>query len=123
MTRDAKAIFEGYVSSLNNRKVVVESTETDPAKIAATDPANDGARVTDKDKKIANYLAKKHKAIAKAINKGKEEAEEEETNKNNSLHGDALFIWDYLLHKKKHSPADAIKVIDTAKTAFEHLLQ
>jgi len=122
MTRDIKAIYEGYAKSLESKKVVVESTETDPNKIAATDPAHDGAAVTQKDRKIAKYLANKHKIIAKSIAKGKAEAEEEETERNNSLHGDALFVWDYLLHKKKHSPHDAIKIISMAKTAFEHLL-
>jgi hypothetical protein len=120
MTSDSKSIFESYVTS--RKTVVAESTETDPMKIAATDPANDGSKVTEKDRKIASYLAKKHKAIAKSISKGKEEAEEEENEKNNGLHSDALFVWDYLLHKKKHSPHDAIKIIHMAKTAFEHLL-
>lgn len=120
MTIDSKLIFESYVAS--KKTVIVESTETDPAKIAATDPANDGPRVTEKDKKIASYLAKKHKAIAKSISKGKEEAEEQENEKNNGLHSDALFVWDYLLHKKRHSPHDAIKIIHMAKSAFEHLL-
>jgi hypothetical protein len=122
MTRDIKAIYEGYTKSLESKKVVVESTETDPNKIAATDPAHDGAAITTKDKKIARYLANKHTAIAKSIAKGKAAAEEEEDTRNNALHSDALFVWDYLLHKKKHSPHDAIKIISMAKTAFEHLL-
>jgi len=122
MTRDIKAIYEGYTKSLESKKAVVESTETDPNKIAVTDPAHDGASVTSKDKKIAKYLANKHRIIAKSIAKGKEAAEEEEDTRNNALHSDALFVWDYLLHKKKHSPHDAIKIISMAKTAFEHLL-
>lgn len=121
MTADSKLIFESYVAS--RKTVISESTETDPAKIAVNeDPAGDGPKVSEKDKKIASYLAKKHKAIAKSISKGKEEAEEQESEKNNGLHSDALFIWDFLLHKKKHSPHDAIKIIQMAKTAFEHLL-
>lgn len=122
MTRDAVAIFENYANSLKSKNIV-ESTETDPAKIAATDPAKDGPRISSKDRKIASFLAHRHKIIAKKIAQGNEEAEEEENDRNNSLHSDALFIWDYLLHKKKHKPSDAIKVIAMANTAFEHLLQ
>jgi len=108
-TADTKKIFENYVSS---KKVVSENTETDPK----NDPAGDGPQVTDADK----YLANKHQAIANAISSKNQEEEENRSEHEKGVHGDALFIWDYLLHKKMYSPQDALKVINLAKVAFEH---
>jgi hypothetical protein len=68
------------------------------------------------------YLLKRREAISLAISKGKEEAEEQEKQHGNSMHSDALYIWNHLLNDKKYSPRDAMAVINMAKTAFEHML-
>ena len=108
-TVDAKSIFENYVSS---KKAVLENTEIDPKK----DPAGDGPQVTAAD----DYLANWHDKVAKAIASKNQEEEENRSEHEKGVHGDALFIWDYLLHKKMYTPQDALKVINLAKVAFEH---
>jgi hypothetical protein len=84
---------------------------------SVVDINNDG-KVNSTDK----YLAKKREAISKAIAKGKQEEEEQLKKMEHNMHGDALYVWHHLLHSKKYSPQDAMKVLNLAKGAFEHLL-
>jgi len=70
--------------------------------------------------KSARYIGNKRDAIAKSIEATKKQQAQENEEKENSHHSDALYIWDYLLHQKKHSPQEAIKIINLAKVAFEH---
>jgi len=121
--KDNSLMFAAYSKRFETPKLVVESTETDPKVIAKTeDPAHDGAQVTDADMKAANYLANKRKAIEDRIAQEKKTAAENEESERNSMHSDALFIWDYLLNKKKYSPTDAMNVVNMAKVGFEHLV-
>ena len=121
--KDNSLMFAAYSKRFATPKLVVESTETDPKVIAKTeDPAHDGAQVTDADMKAANYLANKRKAIEDKIAEDKKAASENEENEKKGMHSDALFIWDYLLNKKKYSPTDAMNVVNMAKIAFEHLV-
>lgn len=124
-TNDNKMLFEAYSKKFvkEEKTVLKESVETDPAVIAKEeDPAHDGAQVTAADHKAAEYIANKRKTIEDQIKKTKSEEAEEAANRDKSLHVDALFIWDYLLNKKKHSPSDAMKIVNMAKVAFEHLV-
>ena len=116
-------MFEAYKNKHTVKNIVTESVETDAAVIAKTeDPGHDGPKVTSKDQKAADYIANKRKEIELSINKEKQRAEEEESARQETLHSDALYIWDYLIHKKKHSPQDAMKIVNMAKIAFEHLV-
>lgn len=112
MNKDCKSIFEGYASKKNT-----VNENLDPVGQEDKDINNDG-KVDSTDK----FLLKRREAISKAIDQKKKEAEEEEKQANNGMHGDALFIWDYLLHKKKYNPQQAMQVISLAKGAFEHML-
>jgi len=121
--KDNSLMFAAYAKRFETPKLVVESTETDAAVIAKTeDPANDGPKVTDADKKAANYLANKRKTIEDNIAQAKKTAAENEESEKNTMHSDALYIWEYLLHKKNYSPTDAMNVVNMAKVAFEHLV-
>jgi hypothetical protein len=121
--KDNSSMFAAYCKRFESPKLVVESTETDAKVIAKTeDPANDGPKVTDADMKAANYIANKRKAIEDSIASKKKESEDEEKEAHNGMHSDALYIWEYLLHQKKYSPADAMNVVNMAKVAFEHML-
>ncbi|NBP03426.1 MAG: hypothetical protein EBU90_25725 [Proteobacteria bacterium] len=124
-SNDSRMLFEAYSKRFvkeTSKEVIKESVETDPEVIAREeDPAHDGAQVTAADHKAADYISKKRKAIEDQIKKTKSEEAEEASNKENSLHSDALYIWDYLLNKRKHSPSDAMKIVNMAKVAFEHL--
>jgi len=121
--KDNSLMFAAYSKRFETPKLVVESTETDAAVIAKTeDPAHDGPQVTDADKKAANYIANKRKTIEDKIAQAKKTAAENEESERNSMHSDALYIWDYLLHKKNYSPTDAMNVVNMAKVAFEHLV-
>jgi hypothetical protein len=113
MNLDEQNIFNAYSKKEQNSDVVNESL--DPVGKEDADINNDG-KVDETDK----YLASKREAIAKSIAKGKEEAEEKQKEADNNLYHDALYIWDYLLHKKKYSPGEAIKIVNLAKTSFEH---
>jgi hypothetical protein len=96
----------------------------DPVGHEDKDINNDG-KVDSTDKYLAKRreaIARRQKQIAKAIEKGKQEEEEEIKLKNNSKHSDALHICDILLKQKKYSPTDAIEVINLTKAAFEHKL-
>jgi len=115
MTHDSHLIFEAYKAKKVNKEVVNEAL--DPVGKEDADVNNDG-KVDSTDK----YLLAKREAISKAIHKGKEEDAEEQKNVENSLHGDALYIWDYLLNKKNYKPQDCLKIINLAKTSFEHLM-
>jgi len=112
MNEDCKHIFEKYTAPKN---AVNESL--DPVGQEDKDINNDG-KVDATDK----FLLKRREAISKAIDQKKKESEEEEKQAQNSLYGDALYIWDYLLHKKKYSPQEAMKIIALAKGSFEHML-
>jgi hypothetical protein len=119
-TKDAHLIFEAYFVK---KQVVKENTNlsTDPETIAKQeDPGHDGAQVTDKDMKAARYIGNKRATIAKSIEDTKKQQAQEDEERENGHHSDALYIWDYLLHQKKHSPQHAIKIINLAKAAFEH---
>ena len=121
--KDNSMMFAAYSKRFEAPKLVVESVETDAAVIAKTeDPANDGPQVTDADKKAANYIANKRKTIEDKIAQEKKTAAENEESEKNGMHSDALYIWDYLLHKKNYSPTDAMNVVNMAKVAFEHLV-
>jgi hypothetical protein len=121
--KDNANMFAAYSKRFETAKVVTEAVETDPEVIAKTeDPAHDGAQVTDADKKAANYISNKRKTIEDEIAQRKKVAAENEENEKKNMHSDALFIWDYLLNKKKYSPTDAMNVVHMAKIAFEHLV-
>jgi len=111
MNNDEQKIFNSYAnfSEINEN--------LDPVGKEDKDINNDG-----KVDKTDRIIAHRRNIIAKAIKKGKEEAEEKQKKADNSLYSDALYIWDFLLHKKKYSPADAIKIVNLAKTSFEHLV-
>ena len=113
MNRDSKMLFEAY-----KKRFVKEEQALDPVGKEDADINNDG-----KVDKTDEYLLKKREAIAASINRGKEEAEEAQKQEQNGIHNDALFIWDYLLHKKKYSPQDAMKIVSMAKASFEHMIQ
>jgi hypothetical protein len=102
--------FQDLYSQLNLENL-------DPVGHEDADINNDG-KVNSTDK----YLAKKREAISKAIAKGKQEEEEQLKKMEHNMHGDALYVWHYLLHSKKYSPQDAMKVLNLAKGSFEHLL-
>jgi hypothetical protein len=122
-SKDNANMFTAYSKRFETPKVLTEAVETDAKVIAKTeDPAHDGAKVTDADMKAANYIANKRKAIEDSIASKKKESEDEEKEAHNGMHSDALYIWEYLLHQKKYSPADAMNVVNMAKVAFEHML-
>jgi len=89
----------------------------DPVGQEDSDINNDG-KVDSTDQ----YLAKRREAISQAIQSKKQEEEEHEKEHNDGAYSDALYIWDYLLNKKKYSPTDAMKIVNMAKTSFEHML-
>jgi hypothetical protein len=113
MNNDSRMLFEAY-----KKRFVKEEKALDPVGKEDADINNDG-----KVDKTDAYLLKKREAIAASINRGKEEAEEAQKQEQNGIHNDALFIWDYLLHKKKYSPQDAMKIVSMAKASFEHMIQ
>jgi hypothetical protein len=110
MTQDSKHIFNNYSKSLVKENL-------DPVGKEDKDVNNDG-KVDATDK----LILKRREAINKAIQSKKQEEEEKQKTADHGLHNDALYIWDYLLHKRKYSPQDAMKVISLAKGAFEHMV-
>ena len=115
MTSDSHKIFEAYSIKKLNKQIVTENL--DPVGHEDKDINTDG-KVDATDA----YLLKKREAIAKSIEGEKKRQSEEEEQKTSGKHGDALFIWDYLLHKKKYSPQEAMEIVNMAKVAFEHLI-
>jgi hypothetical protein len=111
MNEDCKQIFMNY------GKLDVVKENLDPIGKEDKDVNNDG-KVDATDK----FLLKRRDTISKAIELKKKQSEQEEKQAQNSLYGDALYIWDYLLHKKKHSPQEAMKIISLAKGSFEHMI-
>lgn len=67
-----------------------------------------------------DFLLNRRKIIADKIALSKQEEEEHLKNTHNSKWKDALEIWDNLLLKKKYSPAEAMEILNLAKTSFEH---
>jgi len=89
----------------------------DPVGKEDADINNDG-KVDGTDK----YLLKRREAISNAIHGKKQEEEESAKLKSDGKYSDALHVWEYLLNKKKYSPAEAVEILNLAKTAFEHLV-
>lgn len=121
--KDNSMMFAAYSKRFETPKLIIESIETEATVIAKTeDPAQDSLQVTDADMKATNYIANKRKTIEDKIAQDKKTAAENEESEKNSMHSDALYIWEYLLHKKNYSPTDAMNVVNMAKVAFEHLV-
>jgi len=116
MNSEEKDIFSAYKSSLEDSKVINEN-KLDPVGKEDADINNDG-KVDDQDR----YIADKRKKISDEIAKRNQEQEEGRKKEENGLYHDALYIWDYLLNKKKYSPQNAMKILNLAKTSFEHTL-
>ena len=68
------------------------------------------------------YIKNRRKKIADKITQHKKQQSEDAEQHAKSKHSDALYIWDYLLHKKNYSPQEAMEVVHMAKAAFEHLI-
>lgn len=113
---DNNKMFEAYRAKFKPVAQMVQES-LDPVGHEDADINNDG-KVDATDA----YLKKKREAIAKSIEGEKKKQSEEEESKAQGKHGDALFIWDYLLHKKKYSPQEAMEIVNMAKVAFEHLV-
>jgi hypothetical protein len=113
---DNNKMFEAYASKFKAPSKVV-SESLDPVGKEDADINNDG-KVDATD----DFLLKRRDIISKKIADEKKRQSEEEESKAHGKHGDALFIWDYLLNKKKYSPQEAMEVVNMAKVAFEHLI-
>lgn len=111
MNNDCRILFETY------RAKSITKEALDPVGAEDKDVNNDG-KVDATDGVI---MAKRNK-IEQSIARGKEEAEEQAKQEQNNIYQDALFIWDFLLHKKKYAPQDALKIIGLAKASFEHMI-
>ncbi len=113
---DNSKMFEAYKARFNKPAQLV-AEKLDPVGQEDADINNDG-KVDSNDE----YLKRKRESIAKSIESEKKKQSEDEELKASNKHGDALYIWDYLLHKKKYSPQEAMEVVSMAKAAFEHLV-
>ncbi len=114
---DNSKMFEAYRSKFNKPAAQVVTESLDPVGQEDADINNDG-KVDATD----DYLKKKREAIAHSIESEKKKQSEDEEHKAKSKHGDALYIWDYLLHKKKYSPQEAMEIVNMARVAFEHVV-
>ncbi|NBW57507.1 hypothetical protein EB118_22460 [bacterium] len=109
-------MFEAYRAKHQKPKQIVTES-LDPVGQEDDDINNDG-KVDATDA----YLKKKREAIAKSIEDTKKKQSEDAESQAKGKHSDALYIWDYLLHKKNYSPQDAMEIVNMAKAAFEHML-
>lgn len=114
---DNNKMFEAYKAKFAKPATKIVTESLDPVGHEDADINNDG-KVDSTDA----YLKKKRETIAKAIEGEKKKQSENEEQKAQGKHGDALYIWDYLLNKKKYSPQEAMEVVNMAKVAFEHLV-
>lgn len=113
---DNNKMFEAYAARFQ-KPVQIVSESLDPVGKEDADINNDG-KVDSTDA----YIKKKREAIAKAIEGEKKKQSEDEEQKAQGKHSDALFIWDYLLNKKNYSPQEAMEIVNLAKVSFEHLV-